>query len=165
MWRAEADERRGTQGRRFLKIRLNVCVLAFNTDTATFCTTIDLCKTLNKEVFRMKLLFIFGLALAQNVTETTTAVNEQTTGAVPIDTTTAPSAETTRPVPETTKPTTTPSEVTTTAAPIDPIPTGEDGIVRVRKDNETCAMVQFEGSYTLDDVTGKLLINFSELFC
>ena len=48
VWRAEADERRGAQGRRFLnQIRLNVCVLAFNTDTATFCTTIDLCKTLN----------------------------------------------------------------------------------------------------------------------
>lgn len=103
----------------------------------------------------MKLLgFIFGLALAQNGTETTTAASEQTTGAVPIETTTAASAETTRPVPETTKPTTTPAEVTTTAAPIDPIPTGEDGIVRVRKDNETCAMVQFEGSYTLDDITG-----------
>ena len=102
----------------------------------------------------MKLLgFIFGLALAQNGTETTTAASEQTTGVVPIETTAA-AAETTRPVPETTKPTTTPAEVTTTAAPIDPIPTGEDGIVRVRKDNETCAMVQFEGSYTLDDITG-----------
>jgi len=111
----------------------------------------------------MKLLFLFGLALAQNGTETTTAASEVTTGAVPIDTTTAPSAETTRPVPETTKPTTTPSEVTTTAAPIDPIPTGEDGIVRVRKDNETCAMVQFEGSYTLDDVTGTISSNNSAL--
>merc|ERR1712003_254743 len=81
----------------------------------------------------MKLLLLVGLVLAQNTTESTTSTTKTTT------------------------------EKTTTPTPVDPIPTGDDGIVRVTRDNETCAMIQFEGSFTLDQVTGQISSNNSAL--
>merc|ERR1712168_1695513 len=83
----------------------------------------------------MKFLLLVGLVLSQNTTESTTSTTKSTTTTT--TTTTTKSTTTT-----TTTPTTT--EKTTTPTPIEPIPTGDDGIVRVTRDNETCAMIQFE---------------------
>merc|ERR1711935_1220616 len=102
------------------------------------------------------LLLIAGLVAAQtNGTETTAVPVPDVTTAVP-------------PTPDTTKSTTTTTttsttKATTTKTPIEPIPTGDDGIVRITRDNETCAMIKFEGSFVLDTAEGSISSNSSAL--
>merc|ERR1711935_1186784 len=101
----------------------------------------------------MKLiLLIASLVTAQtNGTETTAVPVPDVTTAVP-------------PTPDTTKSTTTSTtKATTTKTPIEPIPTGDDGIVRITRDNETCAMIKFEGSFALDTAEGSISSNSSAL--
>merc|ERR1711935_1032015 len=87
------------------------------------------------------LLLIASLVAAQtNGTETTAVPVPDVTTAVPPTPDTTKSTTTTTTTKSTTTTTTSTTKATTTKTPIEPIPTGDDGIVRITRDNETCAM-------------------------
>ena len=94
------------------------------------------------------------LILKGNQTETTAAVG--TTEAVKSTAAPQPDEPTTEPATQSTSTTTT-TKATTKTPSVDPVPTGDDGIVRVKDQNQTCAMLQFEGTFTLDQINGDFL--------
>merc|ERR1711935_51932 len=110
------------------------------------------------------LLLIASLVAAQtNGTETTAVPVPDVTTAVPPTPDTTKTTTTKSTTTTTTTTTTSTTKATTTKTPIEPIPTGDDGIVRITRDNETCAMIKFEGSFALDTAEGSISSNSSAL--
>merc|ERR1712123_122242 len=88
----------------------------------------------------MKLILLMGslVAAQTNGTETTAVPVPDVTTAVPPTPDTTKSTTTTTTTKSTTSTTTTTTsttKATTTKTPIEPIPTGDDGIVRITRDN------------------------------